>query len=84
METVGVVAEKLPLLRHLKGNRPDVGFLVLLFFFSLKVLNLQASLVGILFNWYGKGLSGGDGSGWPLISEYLKLVKLAIGLCYSP
>lgn len=38
MKTFGVVAGKLPSLRHLKGNHPDVvGFC---FFFGLKVLNL--------------------------------------------
>lgn len=86
MKSFGVVAGKLPSLRHLKGNRPDVwSFGFVIFFFSFpKVLSLQASLVGIFFNWYGKGLCGGEGRGWPLISEYLKLVKLATGLCCSP
>jgi len=58
-----------------------LGFLVLiLLFFFLKVLSLQASLLGVFFNRYGKGLCGGEGSGWPLISECLKLVKLVTGL----
>lgn len=75
---------KTPLAQAPEGKPPRCwvfGFVVLFFF--VKVLNLQASLVGILFNWYGKGLSGGEGRGWPLISEHFKLVKLATGLLFT-
>lgn len=66
VEHFGVVAGKLPTLRHLEVNRPAVWVFWFCYFkfFFLEDLNLQASLVGIFFQlvwersvrWRGKGL----------------------------